>query len=568
MSKTLGSLAVGAKVCDPTSKYYNTPVLFKIADKSHAGYPANSVTLITEKIIALKCFDATESGGDSNRQSYGNNRYSLSNIRQWMNKSGANWFAAQHSYDRTPSASYVWSSTNPYATEAGFKTGFSAQFLAAILPTTLTVAKPSTDGGGSETVTDDFFLASKQEVGLGAENSIAEGALLAMFTSDNSSRLCACTATAISNSNYSSNPTTAANWYWWLRSPIAGSSYNARRVDSGGGEGDSSAYGGFQGLRPLCNLPSGILVSDNPNSDGYYEIQWNSAPTTPPGITVPDTVRSGKTANVSWAASTDPEGDAVSYELERWNNNTNAWAQIYTGSAVNYADTGVTTSMDSVQWRGRAKDSHGAYSAYTTSLTKTVVHNVDPTVSGSDANLGTVTSAPSRTYTVGDADSDDTLTIVEALDGSEVRTIQNAVRGQSYTFAITAAKFASLASGAHSMTITVTDSAGNTATRTVTFTRSVTTISVQRAAITTDAKAEKILVSVRYLGAEAGLEVKACNNANDASPTWETVTPGRKHLFTNTTKTAASWAVGLKVSLTKTAGFDTIALYGVSGSYL
>lgn len=568
MSKTLGSLAVGAKVCDPTSKYYNTPVLFKIADKSHAGYPANSVTLITEKIIALKCFDATESGGDSNRQSYGNNRYSLANLRQWMNKAGANWFVAQHSYDRTPSNSYVWNNVNPYATEAGFKTGFSAQFLAAILPTTLTVAKPSTDGGGSETVTDDFFLASKQEVGLGAENGVAEGTLLAMFTSDNSSRLCACTAQAISNSNYSSNPTTAANWYWWLRSPSAGNSYYARSVSSDGGEGYDDACSGLQGLRPLCNLSSGILVSDNPNADGYYEIQWNSAPTTPPGITVPDTVRSGKTAAISWAASTDPESDNVSYELERWNNSSNAWAQVYSGSAVTYNDTGVTTSMSSVKWRVRAKDSHGAYSAYTTSVEKTVVHNVDPTVSGIDTNLGTVTAAPSWTYTVGDTDTGDTLTIVEALDGSEVRTIQSAVRGQSYTFAVTAAKFASLANGAHTMTITVTDSAANTAVRTITFTRSVTTIAVQRAAITTDAKAEKILVSVRYLGAEAGLVVQACNNANDASPTWENVTPGRKHLFTNTTKTAASWAVGLKVTLTKTTGFTTIALYGVSGSYL
>lgn len=485
-----------------------------------------------------------------------------------MNKAGTNWFVAQHSYDRTPSNSYVWNNVNPYATEAGFKTGFSAQFLAAILPTTLTVAKPSTDGGGSETVTDDFFLASKQEVGLGAENGVAEGTLLAMFTSDNSSRLCACTAQAISNSNYSSNPTTAANWYWWLRSPRAGNSYYARNVDSGGSESNSYACYGGRGLRPLCNLSSGILVSDNPNADGYYEIQWNSAPTTPPGITVPDTVRSGKTAAISWAASTDPESDNVSYELERWNNSSNAWAQVYSGSAVTYNDTGVTTSMSSVKWRVRAKDSHGAYSAYTTSVEKTVVHNVDPTVSGIDTNLGTVTAAPSWTYTVGDTDTGDNLTIVEALDGSEVRTIQSAVRGQSYTFAVTAAKFASLANGAHTMTITVTDSAANTAVRTITFTRSVTTIAVQRAAITTDAKAEKILVSVRYLGAEAGLVVQACNNANDASPTWENVTPGRKHLFANTTKTAAGWAVGLKVTLTKTTGFTTIALYGVSGSYL
>lgn len=173
MSKKISTLAVGAKVRDPLSKYYGVPVGFQIADKNHAGYPANSTTLAAEKILCLKAFDAKESGGNSDRQNYGNNRYSLANIRQWLNKSGTNWYQAQHSYDRAPGSSYVWNGYNAYDTEAGFKTGFSPQFLAAILPTTLTVAKPTTDGGGSETVTDDFFLPSKQEVGFGSENGIA-----------------------------------------------------------------------------------------------------------------------------------------------------------------------------------------------------------------------------------------------------------------------------------------------------------------------------------------------------------------------------------------------------------
>ena len=51
MSKKISTLAVGAKVRDPLSKYYGVPVGFQIADKNHAGYPANSTTLAAEKIL-------------------------------------------------------------------------------------------------------------------------------------------------------------------------------------------------------------------------------------------------------------------------------------------------------------------------------------------------------------------------------------------------------------------------------------------------------------------------------------------------------------------------------------
>ena len=56
-----------------------------MADKNHAGYPSNSVTLVTNQIIKMLCFDATEpSNGNSDRCNYGNNRYIYSNLRQWL----------------------------------------------------------------------------------------------------------------------------------------------------------------------------------------------------------------------------------------------------------------------------------------------------------------------------------------------------------------------------------------------------------------------------------------------------------------------------------------------------
>jgi len=556
---------VKAKVRDTKTKYNGVAIGWVIGDKGHAGYPASSVTLVAERMLTLKCFDAIESGGGNSRNSYGNNRYIFSNIRQWLNKAGTGWYVQQHSYDRPPSNANVWSNYNEYDAEAGFKSGFGAEMLAAILPTTLIVAKPTCDGGGSETFTDDIFLLSVTEVGLGTENGISEGSVLAMF-SDANSRKCMPTAQAVSQSEYTNSSLSASqNWYYWLRSPNAGNGYVARNVSSDGSLNYSSAYYGYGGVRPALNLSSEILVSDTPDADGYYTIIWNNAPTNPPGITVPETVRSGKGLAVSWAASMDSDGDSVSYELERQYNG-GAWAKVYDGAATQYTDQ-ITATMNSVAYRVRAKDSRGGYSGYTTSQTRTVTHNADPTVSGSDQALGVITTPPSFSYTVGDVDTGDTLEVVEMLDGMEVRTIEEAVRGQQYTFALSELQFAGL-KGAHTMSVKVTDSAGNSATRTISFTRSVSCIDLDWKMDDTSAAAEKILVSLRYLAADSAVQLQVCNNFNDANPAWESANSGRKHIFANKTKTAAGWAVGVRVKIEKTPGYDTIALYSISGSYI
>lgn len=359
--------------------------------------------------------------------------------------------------------------------------------------------------------------------------------------------------------------------WWWLATPYsterAGYPSLVRGVSSDGTFSYSVAYYGHYGVRPALNLSSSILVSDSPDSDGAYTIVWNQAPTTPPSITVPDEVRSGKTAEISWAASVDPEGGAITYELER-SINSGAWTNVYTGSATSYDDTGVGTSANTVQWRVRAKDVNGAYSGYTSSAVKTVVHNVDPTISGTDTDLGTVTSPPSMAYTVNDQDTDDELTVVESLDGNEIRTIEDAVRNQTYTFALTEAQFAALSNGQHTMQVKVTDTLGNSATRTTTFTRSVTGIEYIVGPIETDAAAEKILVSLQYYAAAEDVVVSVCNNAFDDSPTWELATIGLKHIFSNATKTAEKWGVGVKVQISKSTGYDTISSRPVSGSYV
>lgn len=221
-----------------------------MADKNHAGYPSNSVTLVTNQIIKMLCFDATEpSNGNSDRRSYGNNRYIYSNLRQWLNSPAAagQWYTAQHSADQTPDSSHVWSGVNPYSGLAGFLNAFTANERAALLNTTITVGKSSTDGGGTETCTDKIFPQSCTEVGLSGDHVC--GSKLAIF-SDNNSRIATVTASCVANSNYSSNPGSGAAWYYWLRDAYAGSASNARNVNSDGTLNRNNAYNGNNGLRP------------------------------------------------------------------------------------------------------------------------------------------------------------------------------------------------------------------------------------------------------------------------------------------------------------------------------
>lgn len=251
-------------------------LVFRIADKNHEGYPTSAITLITDRIISMRCFDAKEpSNSDGYRRSYGNNRYTVSNIDQWLNSNataGA-WYSAQHSADSPPNVSGV--SSNAYDTQTGFLAMINDNFVSALMQTTVIVAKNRvTDGGSYETKASKMFLASTTEVGLANENGIAEGSKLALFSND-TSRLAYCTQQAITNSNDGSKPAnTSAAWYWWLRTPSSGSSYYVRGVSTSGALNSYSAYNGNVGVRPLCNLNSEILVSSIPDSDGAYIIKF------------------------------------------------------------------------------------------------------------------------------------------------------------------------------------------------------------------------------------------------------------------------------------------------------
>lgn len=171
----------------------NGCIEFEVAGVNHHKDTNNAdtptITLMTKNIIRKAAFDAKEPNnpledltwqGERMRASYGNNRWSVSNIRQWLNSSGeaGKWFTKQHDYDEPPTSDYVEDSSGAYANDPGFLAGFSANVLQHFTEITNTTVLCTADGGGSETTVDKVFLPSYTEMGFGDYNGIAEGALL------------------------------------------------------------------------------------------------------------------------------------------------------------------------------------------------------------------------------------------------------------------------------------------------------------------------------------------------------------------------------------------------------
>lgn len=570
MAKALSALSNGALVKDTGTLYNGKPIIWRVIDKNHSGYPTNSITLMTDRIITLKCFDAMESGNsDGNRRSYGNNRYIYSNIRRWLNSTAAAnaWYAAQHGADAPPNNANVWSNYNEYQQEAGFLAGFSANMRAALLSTTITVGRAQVDGGGTETCTDKIFLASCTEMGLSGDATC--GIKFAVFNSD-AARQAKPTAEAVSKSEYTSSSLNANSpWWYWLRDAYASNSCRVRGVYSSGALDHYDAYYGI-GVRPLCNLSSGILVSDSPDSDGAYTIIWNRAPSVPPTITVPDTIRGGQTAAISWGASTDEDNNLSGYILERQYNG-GSWAQVYKGINRNYTDS-ITFGWTSVAYRVKAYDSAGAESGYKTSATKNVVNNTAPTISGTDSNLGTKTGAFAQSYTVTDPDSGQTLTVTEKIDNVQKRQY-TATSGQEYTFNVTADEWRKLSNGSHTLTVTATDNYGGTATRTYTFSKNETEIELTLATpLEADDKVTKAIMSItRQIPAGAEFKVEVCNNGHDDSPTWQdvtqAVTSGSKFFLSNSTKTAAQWGFNFRIKVKRNSASGDCFISSVGGNF-
>lgn len=235
----ISSLASGTKV--KLGKWNNTDLQWKVArdtsdQKIRLVLEPTSVTL-----LGNMQWDAPEpSNSDSNRRSYGNNRYIYSNIHQWLNATKAGgWYTAQHSADAAPA----------YSSSPGFLSGWSENHIAALDRATLTVSRSSTDGGGTETFVARVALISTTELGL---QSGTGGGRLDIFNSDG-------------------DRSTGANY--WTRTPNPSGSGYVERVGPSGALGFYGGALGAFGVRPLCSPKSTALVSLEMDGDNCYIVQ-------------------------------------------------------------------------------------------------------------------------------------------------------------------------------------------------------------------------------------------------------------------------------------------------------
>jgi hypothetical protein len=438
VSQALSNLAVGSKV--KFGKYQvNTeeaqPIIWTIVAKNHVStpaYPSNSVTLHTTKIIDLRCFDAKEPNNTAfGRRDYGNNRYAVSNLKQWLNsRAAANaWYSSQHSYDHSPNSSVYVNNGTQYASKAGFLSLFSDDEYNAILDTSILTAKPTEDGGGSETIVAKVFLPSKTEVGCGQENFISEGAAWKYYESD-SSRMGYLTTQCFGNTASSSKPDSKDEaWLWWLRSADYSMTSNIRTIDTDGGAITKNAYNGSVGVRPALNLSSSQLVSDTADSDGCYTVMFAN-PLTPPApatITVPSAITVGDSIAVSWGAVSG----ADSYTLER-SVNGGDFTQVYSGIATSYTDTALAT-WSKVQYRvASVKDN--VSSNWTTSVEKTVeAKEPEPTIPSMPETITVpaLTAGESATITWAGVSNAAGYALQRSVDGASYMTVY---RGENTSY--------------------------------------------------------------------------------------------------------------------------------------
>ena len=217
--------------------YNDEPIEWRVLKLSEDGKEA---ILISSKILTMKAYDAAESGSYNsyNGNDYwseskfagtdyslqiqirGNNDWSTSNIRMWLN-------SEKEVVEYTGMPPYLNAMSeghNGYHNEPGFLSDFSTEELDAILYTELETSANPLSNEKYITTSDRVFLLSKDEL------DWFQDAEVSLYTSPT------VVATEQDTSNWYDVDVSTYNvkeYYWWLREPVADSTCQCYMVSNG-----------------------------------------------------------------------------------------------------------------------------------------------------------------------------------------------------------------------------------------------------------------------------------------------------------------------------------------------
>ena len=227
----------GGVLCFANPKDWNTD----LSTEGVSSYATNDSTTPIETLTIAEGAGGTDLAtlgtiNHAQRICYGYNRYSQSNIRQWLNSKAeaGKWFTPQNDWDRP----------NDTQSDKGFMNDIDQDFLAVVSKTQIiTDINKISDNGGHDTTYDYFFLPCIKNINGGdnflsspgsAVQDIEDTDVWDYYTKFRMDGKTGANPEADSNRIKYRMSNQSEACYWWERSPYPANAISARRVSPSG----------------------------------------------------------------------------------------------------------------------------------------------------------------------------------------------------------------------------------------------------------------------------------------------------------------------------------------------
>ena len=147
------------------------------------------------------------------------------------------------------------------------------------------------------------------------------------------------------------------------------------------------------------------------------------------------------------------------------------------------------------------------------------------------------------------------------------------MRRRIATLSVSGDTFTALTNAQHTIEIVATDSAGNSATRTLTFTKAINSFVITLSEpLEANRQPTRCNIKVnRDIPAGGTFKVEACNNPYDVAPIWEdctnAVAAGLAHVFKNKTNTAVQFGLNIRVTVERGDALTACWVSGIGGNF-